>query len=305
LALLVAGCARLAGAPAAGDPHPTIELATPGPPPAWAFWQRQLLDQLYPAALEFVRLYTRPDGTLIWREHWPGMDGSEDGLLIHLWCVSQDPEDYTRIGQMADSSRWQRLAYQKAKGDYGHEGPWLRFLEGQYPDYPAQILEATYGEALRRLALARTESSRPEDRNVHHGQEWNPVVLEGLVQTMLGGPNYICHGGLLHVRLRYHDALRRRPGVPPDVAALVDRLSSDSVGVQLVNLHATENRELIVQAGAFGEHQFISVNDGRRTQPVNAKWLRVILKPGTVARLDLGMSRHANSPSYAMPWTAG
>jgi len=221
--------------------------------------------------------------------------------LIHLWYVSQDPGDYARIGQMADTSRWSRLAYRKAKGDYGHEGPWLRFLEGQYPDYPAHILEATYAEALRRLALARTDASRPEDRNVHHWQERNPVILEGLVQTMLGGPNHIYHGGLLHVRLRYHDARRRRPGVPRQVAALVDRLTAESTGVQLVNLHPTEDRELILQAGAFGEHQFTSVNAGRGLQPVNAKWLHVILKPGAVARLDLGMKLHVNPPGYALP----
>ncbi len=30
------------------------------------------------AAVEFVERYTRPDGTLVWREQWPGMDGSDD-----------------------------------------------------------------------------------------------------------------------------------------------------------------------------------------------------------------------------------
>ena len=30
------------------------------------------------AAIEFADRYTRPDGTLIWRERWPGMDGSDD-----------------------------------------------------------------------------------------------------------------------------------------------------------------------------------------------------------------------------------
>ena len=32
---------------------------------------------------------------------------------------------------------------------------------------------------------------------MHHWQQRNPVVLEGLVQLMLGGPNHIYHGGLL------------------------------------------------------------------------------------------------------------
>ena len=90
--------------------------------------------------------------------------------LVHLRHVSQDPEDYARIAEMVDTTSWGGLAYRKAKGDYGHEGPWLRFLEGRYSDDPVDILEATYGETQRRLALARTDMSRPDDRNVHHGQ---------------------------------------------------------------------------------------------------------------------------------------
>ena len=57
-------------------PLETIEIGAPAPPPAWALLERHLLEQLYPAALEFVETYTREDGTLIWRDQWPGMDGS-------------------------------------------------------------------------------------------------------------------------------------------------------------------------------------------------------------------------------------
>jgi hypothetical protein len=31
------------------------------------------------AAVQFVRRYTRENGTLVWRDEWPGMDGSDDG----------------------------------------------------------------------------------------------------------------------------------------------------------------------------------------------------------------------------------
>ena len=43
-------------------------------PPDWAILQRKLFDRLNQAALEFTARYTRADGTLIWREEWPGMD---------------------------------------------------------------------------------------------------------------------------------------------------------------------------------------------------------------------------------------
>lgn len=260
------------------------------------------------SVLRLVQAQGRRDGDRLLVPHrhdergWYDYRPLNPSYLVHLWYVSQDPADYARIGEMADTTSWNRLVYRKAKGDYGHEGPWLRFLEGRYPEYPADILEATYRETQRRLALARTDPSRPEDRNVHHWQERNPVVLEGLVQTMLGGPNHIYHGGLLQARLRYFDVGRRRPGVPPEVAALVERLAPDSIVVRLVNLHPTEPRDLVVQAGGFGEHQFTRADDGQRVQSLDTKWLPVRLQPGAVARLELGMRLYVNPPTYATPF---
>jgi hypothetical protein len=260
------------------------------------------------SVLRLVQAQGRREGNCLLVPHrhdergWYDYRPLNPSYLVHLWYVSQDPGDFARIGEMADTTSWVRLAYHKAKGDYGHEGPWLRFLEGQYPGYPVDILEATYGETQRRLALARADTSRPEDRNVHHWQERNPVVLEGLVQTMLGGPNHIYHGGLLQARLRYFDLGRRRPGVPPDVAALVERVTPDSVVVRLVNLHSTEPREMVLQAGAFGEHQFTRADDGQRARSLDTKWLPVRLQPGVVARLELGMRLYVNTPTYATPF---
>ena len=57
----------------------TVPITTSGVPPTWAVWERHLIDQLYPAAQEFVAKYTRSDGTIVWRDVWPGMDGSDDG----------------------------------------------------------------------------------------------------------------------------------------------------------------------------------------------------------------------------------
>ena len=68
----------------AADPAPistlkTIPIWTKDLPPEWALWERQVLDQLHVAASEFVDKYTREDGSIIWRDSWPGMDGSDDG----------------------------------------------------------------------------------------------------------------------------------------------------------------------------------------------------------------------------------
>jgi hypothetical protein len=221
---------------------------------------------------------------------------------VNLWYLSQDPADRERLARAVEGTNWQQLDYTKAKGDDKHEGPWLAFLEGKNPDYPTQILRATYGETLRRLSVIRNDQTRPEEMDVHHWQQRNPVVLEGLVQLMLGGPNHIYHGGLLHTRLRYFDPARKRSGIPPDVAALVFRVTGDEVGIRLANLHPTEVREVIIQAGMFGEHRFTTVRYEECKADVNARTLTVRLLPASLANITLGMERYVNQPTYAFPW---
>jgi len=91
-----------------------------------------------------------------------------------------------------------------------------------------------------------------------------------------------------------------------------------------VNTSADETRRLIVQAGAYGEHSFTDVmfeevtigydgpNPNQRTRAdrtvvetaarVNGKHFAVELPPMTSIRLDCGMKRFSNDPSYAFPW---
>jgi hypothetical protein len=94
------------------------------------------------------------------------------------------------------------------------------------------------------------------------------------------------------------------------VAALVTRIERERTVLQLVNLSPFESREVIVQAGTFGEHNFTTVKYQRReknrplerTVEVNGKFFQVTLEPGCGITLDLGVKRYANQPSYAFPW---
>jgi hypothetical protein len=139
---------------------------------------------------------------------------------------------------------------------------------------------------------------------VHHWQDINPVHTEALVQLTCGGPQIIYHGGLLHVRLRYFDAEARRPGLPPNVGALVRALDADSATVQLANTSPLWTRRLVIQAGAFGEHAFTSAQELASQQPampVEGKHIRVDLAPGATIDLRIGMRRYAHRPSYEQP----
>ena len=155
----------------------------------------------------------------------------------------------------------------------------------------------------------------------------NPVVVKVLVQTTMGCPGQLYNGGMLRATVRYFDADAIRPGLPPDVAALVDGLSANGCGIQLVNTSHSECRNLIVQSGAFGEHSFTEVeftgtdyssddlNPNTRvrsiktatanTIQVNGKHFTVTLPPMTSVRLSCGLRRFVNDPSYAFPWHGG
>ena len=223
-----------------------------------------------------------------------------------IWYMSQDPRDRQRLDNIPETrTRWLEVRPGRSKGDDLHFGPWYCYLDGRNPDYPRRILEEQYAEAQRRMDKIRNDHTDPETWDVHHWQNVNPVHTEGLLQLTCGGPQIVYHGGLLHVRLRYFDAIEQRPGLPQDVAALVSALDADSVTVELVNTSPSHHRRLIVQAGAFGEHRFTTVDDlddaAATPAPVDDTRLVVELPAGRSTRLRLGMQRYCNTPSYDQP----
>jgi hypothetical protein len=119
---------------------------------------------------------------------------------------------------------------------------------------------------------------------------------------MLGGLPPKHQGEVLQARIRYFDPIRRRPGLPEDVAALVDSLKDDSTSLVLVNLNQAEARTVVVQGGAYGEHLCERVATGERTTAVSHPSFRVDLAPGSGGRLTVAMKRYAVQPTLAPPW---
>jgi hypothetical protein len=224
----------------------------------------------------------------------------------HLWFISRTPAEWERAKRLTDPGKWNHTSYNKGKGDSENTASWMGFLEGKNPDFPAEILEANYREALKRLQMIREDQTTPDEQDVHHFFQRNPVILEGLVQLMLGAPNHIYHGGLLHTSVRYFDPENKRPGIPADVAALVERITSKSVTLKLVNLHPVEARSVIIQGGMFGEHRIDRVRQvvhyPYQFYTVDHKLFEVKLAPGAVGQLELDLTRFANRPSYDFPW---
>jgi hypothetical protein len=246
---------------------------------------------------------------------------------VALWNLTHSTEDWQRVQHLRETSLtdWRTVIPFRSKEDAAHEQPWLCFLKGENPSYPEQILAESYFKVARRLEMIRRDDKDLLQVSIHHWQELNPVTTEALVQLTLGAPQIIYNGGLLFCQVRYFDAERKRAGLPRDVAALVEAVESDHIRLHVINTNPFERRDVVIQAGAFGEHQFLNVSYDQRTSDfpgnqgasgyaapplttttqtvtVDDNLLRVQLPPNCEIHLKITIQRFVNTPSYALPW---
>ena len=309
---------------------------------------RQLLDEIIGRARSFA--FTSSDSSISprWRAHlgpaadqpillvpyrrsdrgWFDWNPVQASVPVALWQYTADPADQARLDALRAASGydWTAVRPFRDKEEAGHEEPWYAYLRGDNPGYPAAMLAAAHAQARRRLALMEQHAGQQvAEPDIHLWQNLNPVVTEALSQLTWGAPQVVYNGGLPQARVRYHDAQRRRPGLPPDVAALVSSIDPDATTVTLVNLSAAEARTVSVQAGAFAEHdietagytsaapgwaghhtEYIShdVKITGREIAVGGPWLNVALPPGTEVTLTLRLRLRVRVPSAQAPWDA-
>ena len=264
--------------------------------------------------------------------------------MAHVYHASQSKDDYdliTRIRQGDVSRDWNEVVAEGGRRGGNLDYARFQYYDGVLPDWPEKILSAEYAFAQAMMESYQQDerdfdtivednrwppyNPRVPERKDYGGENADPIRTVGLTQVMLGAPRSLYNGGLLRATVRYFDIDRQRPGVPPDVAVLVDEIGDDRVGIQLVNTGASETRNLIVQAGAFGEHTFTEVRyveegEGQnsilnpvgwiseerpqhnRSLHVDGKYFAVQLPPSTVIRVEALMRRFVNQPSYLFPW---
>lgn len=179
---------------------------------------------------------------------------------------------------------------------------WAAYLQGQDATYPVEALQSDLAELRSRVEAFQNDPSTPDTRLSDDPNEWNPAITETLTQLMLGGLPTGRVGYPLHCRLRYFDPARRRPGIPDDVAALVEGMTDDSVTVTLVNTSPVYPRQVEIQGGAYAEHVLLDARVGDTVIPVNGRSVPVALAPGAGGRLTVRMKRYANPPTFAAPW---
>ena len=224
------------------------------------------------------------------RKEYPTMRGADGWYgwqpepwrvgALDVWYWSMRDDDRTRVG----------------------DDPWLAFLDGRNDGYPAAALQRDLDSIPKRLAAMRADRTPAAQRLADNMLDYNPATTDALVRLMLGALVPGREGGLLNARLRYFDPVRKRAGVPQDVAALVSALGDTRTVVTLVNVNPTAARTVVVQGGAYAEHRIEAVVADGRTVPVGGAHVTVQLAPGAGATLTLQMRRYANTPTVAFPW---
>ncbi len=178
---------------------------------------------------------------------------------------------------------------------------WIGFLDGKNPDYPAETFQRDFSTLRRKMQGMHEDTTTPDTRLSDDTLAFNPAVGSSLIELTMGGitPRF---GEPLHCRVRYFDPVNRRAGMPEDVAALVETLTDNETTLSLVNINPVEEQTVIVQGGAYAEHQLVSATVDDKTLSIDKSSFTVRLAPGAGSRIVLKMRRYANQPTLIFPW---
>ena len=193
--------------------------------------------------------------------------------LLNCWFWTQDERDEARV----------------------KDDPWVKYLSGSDPEFPERELGKDFNIIREKVAGMRADTTTPDTRLADDPMAFNPATVQTLNKLMMAGLDPGRGSAPLHCRLRYFDPINRRAGIPDDVAALIDGVSDDEVSVTLVNLSQTDSKELIVQAGAYGEHQVVDVRHGEERVKVNSPRFVVRLEPGCGTNLVIFNERYSRA----------
>ncbi len=242
-----------------------------------------------------------------WYDHAP-LRVKEAAHLYHASQSEQDRALLLRLREGDPGTDWTILEDEGETGQDRNEKARFMYHEGENPSWPEDLMRAEVKRTLENHQFMRSDERTPEQIIAQNQEAANPVATKGLTNVALGAPQAVYNGGLVRATVRYFDAERRRPGLPLDVAAFVDRIADRDVGVHLVNTSVKEEHTVILQAGAFGEHSFKTAcaraDESRHQADVNGKYLAVSLPPSTSIQIDVAIDRFVNQPSYAFLWHA-
>ncbi|MFQ3314331.1 MAG: hypothetical protein ACI9SV_000437, partial [Aquiluna sp.] len=139
-----------------------VAIDNKAPAPDWALSQRKLFSRLHEGAREFVARYTREDGSLVWRDEWPGMDGSDDPYeafqyLALLYALGGDEETFALARKMWDTITWQWSQYGQIEREFDGYYDWMHHGEANLYHYffgltkPESLVERVRADRFARM----------------------------------------------------------------------------------------------------------------------------------------------------------
>ncbi len=179
---------------------------------------------------------------------------------------------------------------------------WLEYLAGKNPAHAESALRGDLERLRKRVEAMRNDKTTPDTRLADDPLRLNPASVDSLIELAMGGLPPKNRGKLLFCQLRYFDPIHRRAGLPEGVAALIDRITPEGVEVTLVNTSPVDARAVTLQAGGYGEHQFLEARTAETKLAINANRFTIRLEPGCGTRLVLPMRRFVNPPTLTLPW---
>ena len=148
----------------------TIEVTGRATPPTWAVRQRHLIDQMDRAAPKFVERYTRPDGTFIWRDSWPGMDGSDDGYESYVafplfYALGGGEHIHALARRLWNAVTWQFTQFGTVYREFDAYYDWMHHGESYtYLHYLGMADPTHHVDRKRALAFAAITSAKTPKR---------------------------------------------------------------------------------------------------------------------------------------------
>jgi hypothetical protein len=285
-------------------------------PPAWALYERQLIDTLNRAGIEFYDTYVLKDGSLEWKERYEGgMNSSDDAYEAFrgfslLTALGGAEEIDRRHRKVWEGITKQFTRYGQIYREFDSNWDWMHHGEGYISLYPMGMVkpndEVFRDRAVRFAAMYTGED--PESPN------WDPE--HKIIRSVMNGSrgpkmewvkrDWIpTNGNLTYYPLPYFDI----PGVEESTAWINDHPDNDQFGKLVkvlsdrmakgdvpINLAATA---LIANAYLYtGEKKYVQwVKDYVGT------WERLTRENGGITPDNVGLSGKAGE--YTGYWWGG
>ena len=267
----------------------------------WARSQQDLIGALTEAVEEFVERYVREDGTLIWRDSWPGMDGSDDPYeafqYFPLFYALTGNERIYELGRKTwEGITWQWTEYGQIHREFDGYYDWMHHGEANLFHYffgltkPGSLKDRT--RAVRFAKMYNGEDPEAPNYDPDLGIIRSPMSGSKGPRLQTTREDWITHRGVLD---SYHAPFEDMKTSPFELGTC--NWSNDDVYeevVRLMNERMTRG-DVPLNMNASGQmtHAFMYTGDSSLTSWVIEylnRWRQRALDNGGVIPDNVGLS---------------